>query len=263
MGWGKKYMIIKNFLKNRMRDLFNFEIIKTENYKEAILQTYNKKLSSLFKRLIKIHNPIIFDVGAHRGDTIERYRLMFSEPIIYSFEPNKDLYDILIKKYSNKRNLNIYEIGLSDINGIRRLNIATNDYMSSIEEINYKSKFFQKRGIKHHKTSKINLKTLDSFCNENNIEKIDILKLNIQGHEPNCLIGSKNLLKMGKIKFIIIELEMGDRYGVNNQFYSIEKHIVPFNYSLYDIILIKKNKLNRIQMINAIYCCDQYEFQSD
>ena len=96
---------------------------------------------------------------------------------------------------------------------------------------------FLKKKITVEKTLDINLITLDDFC-KNNIQSIDILKLNVQGHEPKCLIGAKNLILNKQIKYILVELDMGDRYSVNNQFYHIEKNIVPYGY----VLLINFNK---------------------
>ena len=58
----------------------------------------------------------------------------------------------------------------------------------------------------------INLDTLDNYTYSNKIEYIDILKLNVQGHEPNCLKGAQKILKASKINFIVVEIDSGDRY---------------------------------------------------
>ena len=91
---------------------------------------------------------------------------------------------------------------------------------------------------------------------------MDLLKLNVQGHEPYCLDGAKNLIKGNKIHLIIVELDIGDRYGIKNQFYDIEKYIVPYGYTLYDIILIKRNDIGKIQMLNVIYSSNKIDSYS-
>jgi hypothetical protein len=39
------------------------------------------------RRLVTTPEPVIFDVGAHRGETAARYRSLFPNALIESFEP--------------------------------------------------------------------------------------------------------------------------------------------------------------------------------
>ena len=49
----------------------------------------NLSFDDIYK--IKINkNPIIFDVGANKGQSIERFKKIFPNAEIHSFEPNKD-----------------------------------------------------------------------------------------------------------------------------------------------------------------------------
>ena len=203
------------------------------------------------KSIIK-KGDIIFDVGANLGESIERYLNIFPGATVHSFEPNLKLFNSLKKMY-NKSNIFLNPFGLSNSDSKANLHIASNSNMSSIETINYNSKFFKKREIKSENTVEVDLTTIDNYCSKNSINRIDILKLNIQGHEPKCLEGGLSLIKNNKIDFMVIEVDMGDRYGVTHQLFDIEKHIVPYGYTLFDIILIKRNSLGKIYMLNIIY----------
>ena len=224
--------------------------------------SYDKKLERIMKSLIKKSDPVIFDVGANQGDTIDRYRKIFPSGSICSFEPNHKLFELIKNKHSSDNYVFISDLGISNKSEKSKLNISSDHLMSSIEDINYNSEFFRSRSIIHDNTLDINLIKIDDFCEQHNIQSIDILKLNVQGHEPKCLSGAKNLFSKNKIKYIVVELDMGDRYSVNNQFYHIEENMVPYGYSLYDIILIKRNDQSKIQMINAIYSNNNIESKS-
>ena len=59
----------------------------------------------LLKNLLNIDNEIlVFDVGANEGDSIKRFRNLFTNLQIHSFEPTEDLYK-KIKKNFNLSNL--------------------------------------------------------------------------------------------------------------------------------------------------------------
>ena len=56
----------------------------------------------ILKINIKKSSPIIIDVGANEGESIDRYRHLFPDGKIFSFEPNKNLYELILKKYSSQ-----------------------------------------------------------------------------------------------------------------------------------------------------------------
>ena len=53
----------------------------------------------IYKLKIKRNNSMIFDVGANRGQSIERFQKILNDPIIHAFEPNIEEFDFLNKKF--------------------------------------------------------------------------------------------------------------------------------------------------------------------
>ena len=86
---------------------------------------------------------------------------------------------------------------------------------STLSEINKNSKYY-KRKIKilgfsnkiFTQSIKVNLKLLDDYFIDNNIEKIDLLKIDTEGHEYFVLKGSVKTLP--KIKYIYFEHHYDD-----------------------------------------------------
>jgi len=48
--------------------------------------------------------------------------------------------------------------------------------------------------------------TLDQYCEENEIDQIDFLKIDTEGLEPFVLAGARHCLANGKIPFVLLEL---------------------------------------------------------
>jgi len=53
------------------------------------------------------------------------------------------------------------------------------------------------------KIIKIPVKTLDSFVQENDIKKIDILRMDVEGFEYNIIVGANNVLEKYKPKIFV------------------------------------------------------------
>ena len=88
------------------------------------------------------------------------------------------------------------------------------------------------------KKETVNVVTIDNFCKKNNIKKIDLLKIDTEGHEAEVLEGASKMLKKN-IKYILIEFHFSKLYkdySVNkieqilkkNNFKIVKKFKFPF-----------------------------------
>ena len=57
-----------------------------------------KKELKIIKLLVNNDTPIIFDVSANKGQSVEYYKKLFPNCIIHCFEPDIDTFKILYKK---------------------------------------------------------------------------------------------------------------------------------------------------------------------
>ncbi len=60
-------------------------------------------------------------------------------------------------------------------------------------------------GIDFSKKETVILSTIDNYCNENKIDRIDLLKLDVEGHELKILKGASQMLAENKISNIQVE----------------------------------------------------------
>ena len=81
------FIVINNIL---FKLLMTFIDLVDRNNKKKIVNFFQKKLD---KSLINV-----IDIGAHKGETIDLFLKNFKISKIYSFEPNKNLFNDLIKK---------------------------------------------------------------------------------------------------------------------------------------------------------------------
>ncbi len=59
--------------------------------------------------------------------------------------------------------------------------------------------------IDFNKTEQIQLSTLDTYCNTQNISHIDLLKLDVEGHELDVLDGAKDMFAKAAIDMVTFE----------------------------------------------------------
>lgn len=217
--------------------------------------TFNR--DSIIQSCVKDDQPIIFDIGAHEGQSIEYLENIFSNPIIYSFEPDPSTFKTLNKKasdknkifnlaFSNKDGDNIfYKNKISHTNSLFKVNINSIDSIRAQKE---------KNAFKKEINEEIRVKTstLDSFFKQNDIDYVDLMKIDTQGAEELVLEGGQRSLH--KINNIILEVSLFDYYTHKTNFSSIEKYLLPAGFELFSILEISNNPMNgRTDWVEALY----------
>ena len=225
-----------------------------------------KKILTL--KSIKSKKTVIFDVGANKGQSVERFRNYLPKAKIYSFEPYVPVFEILKEKEKKDQNLKCFNFGLGSTKGIFPFYRNPDSGSNSFYKINIKRESFalsnSKVGKKNHnittpkevlefnsKTT-VSVDTLNNFCKKQGIKKIDILKIDTQGFEAEVLKGASNMLK----NIFIIELEIifSDIYKKSSSIGVIESLLSNYGFNLWEISYIGKfptNKYNRINFIDV------------
>ena len=92
---------------------------------------------------------IFFDIGAHQGESIELFTRNFLIEKIYSFEPSKENFEILLKKIKyidlKETKLIIENYALGEEEKEQILFQTTEFSSSTINRINKNSKYFKKK----------------------------------------------------------------------------------------------------------------------
>jgi len=139
---------------------------------------------------------ICLDVGANIG----LYSLYFAAcgaERVYSFEPAKDNFERLLKNIENNP-------ALADrIAPFRKAVSDTHQYLSVY--FNAASPGHTKVGIENSGPESCEAVSLDRFCQEESIFRVDLLKMDVEGFEMHVLAGCKELLSHRRIEIIFFE----------------------------------------------------------
>ena len=104
----------------------------------------------------------------------------------------------------------------------------------------------------------VKLTTLDSFVEKQKLTRIDILKIDTEGFEEEVLKGSLKTLKSNKIKYIELEIILGNVYEDKYfSFKKIEDILSLFNFRLYAINKHGNLLQNPNLTLNVLYKYEQ------
>ena len=151
-------------------------------------------------------NQTFIDGGANFGIyTVAASKIVGDSGNVLSFEPSVESFPVLERnvKLNEFSNVKLFNSALSSEEGISRLyhiDNAPNSY--SLNSDSKKSTTFEE----------VSTKTLDGIVNHNNIQKVDLIKLDVEGAEEEVLKGAKSLLLRDKPKVLF---EIGSRNSSN------------------------------------------------
>lgn len=187
-----------------------------------------KFISSLIKA-----DDVFFDVGANVALFSLQMDAMTKGLTYYAFEPLPPTFAKLQKtlKLNNAININAINVGMSDKKGIFDFYLPGTSEAASLKPVT--DEFYLKESdssgkyVGGNKMEKVlcQVTTLDDFCTENNISRMDFLKIDVEGNEIFALKGATNTLKTLKP---MIYCEM------------LRKHAARFGYHPNDIIAMMK-----------------------
>lgn len=149
-----------------------------------LLSTYNKD-----------KNTVILDVGANFGflSMVWGQALSANDGVIYSFEPNpfvsQTFHETIVQ---NKRsNIHLSKIAVGDMNG--KIDLFYNGASSNIES----------KDSMTDKPVNVEITSLDKFTETKQINRVDMIKIDVDGIEFDILHGAERLLENNKPILIV------------------------------------------------------------
>ena len=212
LNFNRKKNIFKSIHKNEFVYFFNDTISKEINI-EGI---YEKDEISIISKILSKKSNVI-DIGANIGN----HSLAISKfsNKVYAFEAHPKTFEILKFNCANNKKIKIFNVGISSKKG--------NLYFK-----NTKSNNFGGRRLGYSGSIKSKVNKLDNIINLN--EKIDLIKIAIEGHEYQALIGMKKILSKNN-SYLFIEFCENDvfkrkriinfltNHGYSNAYFFSEK----------------------------------------
>ncbi|WP_237228587.1 FkbM family methyltransferase [Rubinisphaera sp. JC750] len=158
-------------------------------------------VSSVLPRILP-DSPTCFDVGANKGQYSELLLTHLPNARLTLFEPNPLLSDGLARRFGETAR--IVQAAVGSHVGDTALHTHTDIASSSKGTLHQQvlTSIYHEQQIE--KTT-VNITTLDDYCDQNCINRINFLKLDIEGHEKFAIDGSSRLIRESRIDSIQFE----------------------------------------------------------
>lgn len=215
----------------------------------------------LLKSIVTADEPVIFDVGAHFGESVAYLKKLFPKASVYSFEPDPDSFATLSGVAMD--GVSYFNLAISDEDGaapfyrnrISHTNSLLKVNLNSVDSIAIaKANAKKDTGFPDSFNEEANVATmrLDSFTRKHSIGQIDLLKIDVQGAERRVLLGGEATLR--NTKAIVMEIIFFDYYEGRTAFIDVESVLAPLGFRLFSISDISNNPMNgRTDWAEVVY----------
>ena len=205
---------------------------------------HKKKIINFLKSKNFNYFPTVFDVGAHKGESINLFLSNFKVDKIISFEASPVNFFLLkkkeklLKKKFNKSKILLENIAIGSVKKNVILNQFKESSSTTISEINKNSSYFKKKFkfLNFFKNNEIfypieiETENLDTYMENNNINFIDFLKIDTEGYENEILLGLKQ--KLSKVKLVMFEHHYDNMIKKNYTFRDINEILIKNNFKM-------------------------------
>ena len=161
--------------------------------------------AAVIRKLIRENRRdlVVFDVGANKGQflnfTVSGLGNRLRE--IHSFEPAAVTYQTLTQNAPKQDNVRLNHFGLSAAPGTARLFYDKEN--SGLASLTKRDLSF--RNISFEREESITLSTVDAYCAEHYITRINWLKMDVEGHEIDVLRGATDLFARKCVDMVTFE----------------------------------------------------------
>lgn len=161
-------------------------------------------------------DPVIFDGGAHRGDSVLAFSQYAPAASFHCFEPDPQLVAELKRRFSGKEGVRVVAAALGEAPATTHLNINASRPTNSLLPTAANLPSDINRLCQTVEQVSVDVVSVDSYCAEHRIGKVDILKLDLQGYDYRALLGAR--LALQDVAVVLTEVWFTEIYAGAEQF---------------------------------------------
>lgn len=172
----------------------------------------------------RIDHPTIFDVGANVGDYSSALIASLPAAFVHAFEPSEATFKQLQANLGASEHVRLVQAGLGSKDGKMELWSSRADG-ASVHASLYKEVLSSQHGYNDLTPATIQIRTIDSICQEQRIPHLHFLKIDTEGHELDVVRGARAMLEARSID--VIQFEFNEMSLASHAFIKDFAEILP------------------------------------
>jgi len=216
---------------------------------KKIFPYMKKKKSGTFtfhvrnKSIANVPIKNLLDVGCCVGAQLEAYRHLMKPEMSYGFEPSLENFYKAINRFSDMKDVYLFNTAVSCCNDEKILNMYPNISQHSLKKKNDTSEVEQRM---------VPVTRLDSWARREDVDSFDFVKIDTQGEDSNVLIGMGDMIYT--VKILIVEIMMnGHEYAQTPRFTKVFDYVLDKGLIFHSFRDIYHEPNGMAQAVDAIF----------
>ena len=227
--------------------------IENDIFWKGLTKGWEKISMKLWLALCK-QSTVVIDIGANTGVYSLVAKTVNPKTQVYAFEPIKRVFlELKGNCELNKYDIVCVEKALSNKEGEQLIYENEEPHLNAAT-LNQQTAELYSHGTLNKATT-IKTTTLDSFIRINNLRGIDLVKIDVETHEPEVIDGFREFLPQHKPSFLIEVLmdEVGTR---------LQKYFDPLGYLYFNIddqkgVIKQEKSIHKSDYFNWLVCSEE------
>jgi len=223
-----------------------FQIIRTQSAPVG-----SHKLTDVGKALARETAPVVFDIGANVGQSVQAFKDLLPHSVIHSFEPSPAAFRELSAVAKGFKNVHPQNVGLAAQPGELELMENSSSVMNSFLPPG------QDGWGNIVNRVKVPVTTIDAYCEAQRIEQVSLAKIDTQGFDVQVLRGAERTMRAGLVKLVLIEITFSDMYregAAPDQVYALLRDYGFRLVSFYEL----QYRHNLADWCDALFCHESH-----
>lgn len=170
---------------------------------------------------------ILFDVGANVGHMSEVFSEQFPAAMIHAFEPISSTFDQLQARVAGVGRITCHRLAMSSRAGTIEVHRQEDSGLNSLNPAVNRPDA-RMPGM----SEMVSVVTVDDFCREHRIERIDLLKTDAEGMDLAILEGAEGMIRGGKVRCVLSECGLNPGNSRNTPFHDLAAFLFERNFRL-------------------------------
>ena len=186
---------------------------------------------------------LFLDIGANIGNVARQFSSSFPTANIYCFEPVAETFKLLCAATTNQSNISCFHVGVGDV---------TKEAYISLEQEPERNHIVNGASPANRRTEKINMITIDEFCEAHRIERVNIIKTDTEGYDLRVLKGAQSMLR-GGVQFVLSEVGMAQWDTRYSYFHAINNFLAKLSFQLCGFYDMHYRADGTVEYANALF----------
>ena len=196
-------------------------------------------------------DPLIIDGGAHRGGSVEAFSRYAPQAQFHCFEPDPSLAQELTGLFSDKPHVRVIMAALGDVRGKATFNINVSRPTNSLLPPGEALQPDLQTLCQLVEQVEVEILTIDDYCAAQAVDRVDIIKLDLQGYDYKALLGAKTALQGARV--VLIEVLFVEIYQGCHLFPDVLRLLGECGYTLYTLCGLHYGNHDELLWADAIF----------